>query len=245
MFLFIVLYIPQSFSGSSSLSHTPLENNITINNFFKNDDEKLSYSLGVSLGDYINQSFEKQKQIGINIDKLKLLSGVQDFILNKLKLSNNDIAFHLQEIEKKIKNFTQIQIEKEAEKNMVQGQNYMKKFSAIKDVQKTSTGLLYLIEKQGSGIHLTNNTKVTVHYKAALVNGVEFYNSHIKNEPVSFLLKDVILGWQEGLKYVQKGGKIKLVVPPKLAYGIQGMNGIPRNSTIIFEIEVLNAVNPA
>lgn len=243
MFLFIMLYIPQSFSESSSKFHMPLEKKMTINNFFKNDDEKLSYSLGVSLGDYINQFFEKQKQIGIKIDKFKLLLGVQDIILNTLKLSNNEIAFHLQNIEKTVKNFTRIQFEKESAKNIVQGQNYIKQFSSMQGVKKTSTGLLYLIEKKGDGIDLTNNTKVTVHYKAMLPDGLELNNSYIKNEPISFFLKDVILGWQEGLKYIHKGGKIKLVVPPILAYGKQRINGIPQNATIIFEIDILDAVN--
>ncbi|WP_422667417.1 FKBP-type peptidyl-prolyl cis-trans isomerase [Buchnera aphidicola] len=238
---FIILYIPQSLSEFSSLT-TPLEPVSQKQSFFDNHDEKLSYSLGVSLGDYINQSFEKQKKIGIPLNKSQLLLGVQDAILNKLKLSNDEIVSNLKELEVKLKYFAKIELEKDAQKNLREGELYMNKFSHMKGVQKTSTGLLYFIKEKGEGIKITNNTKITVHYKGTLVNGTEFDNSYIRKKPVSFFLKDVILGWQEGLKYIMKGGKIKLVIPPHLAYGEKGINLIPGNSTIIFDIELLDVI---
>ncbi|MBZ2279329.1 FKBP-type peptidyl-prolyl cis-trans isomerase, partial [Buchnera aphidicola] len=110
-------------------------------------------------------------------------------------------------------------------------------------VKKTASGLLYRIEKKGDGEILKDNTKIIAHYKGKFVNGVEFDNSYNRGIPISISLQNVIEGWKEGLRYIRKGGKITLVIPPYLAYGEQGVNGIPGNSTIIFEIELLDTIN--
>ncbi|MDE5286113.1 MAG: FKBP-type peptidyl-prolyl cis-trans isomerase, partial [Buchnera aphidicola] len=78
---------------------------------------------------------------------------------------------------------------------------------------------LYLIEKKGNGEIVKDNTKVIVHYKGTFTNGVEFDNSYARGQPMSISLKNVIAGWKEGLRHIRKGGKIKLVIPPHLAYG--------------------------
>lgn len=241
--LCMILYAPKSFSESISLNNINFHSQTEIKNSFRNIDDKLGYALGVSLGNYVNQSFEKQKKIGINLDKNSLLKGVQDAISGNLQLSHQEISSMLMQLEEKLKNATKIQMEKNAKENFVKGELYMKNFSKQKGVNKTSSGLLYLIEKTGEGEKLTNNTKITVHYKGTLINGVEFDNSYKRGEPVSLTLKDVILGWQEGLKYIKKGGKIKLVIPPNLGYGEQGISSIPGNSTLIFDIELLDVAN--
>ncbi|CAL4326585.1 FKBP-type peptidyl-prolyl cis-trans isomerase [Buchnera aphidicola] len=240
--LCLILYIPKSFSESLMLHNVSMESSLKKNNIFNNN-EKLSYSLGVSLGEYVNQSFKKQKKIGITLDKNSILNGVQDAISGDLKLSRQEISVILKELEEKLTNANKVEVEKNSKENLIQGQLYMKNFSKIKGVKKTSSGLFYLIEKEGSGALLTNSTKITVHYKGTLINGVEFDNSYIRGNPVSFVLKDVILGWQEGLKYIKKGGRIKLVIPPHLGYGDREINGIPSNSTLIFDIELLDAIN--
>lgn len=239
----IILFVPKSFS--ESLSDVYLQSHSKIKNtfIFKNSNEKLGYALGVSLGNYVNQSFEKQKKIGIELDKYSLLKGVQDAISGNLKLSHQEISSILKDLEEKLNNATKIQFERNAKENSIQGELYMKNFYKLKGVKKTSTGLLYLVEKEGSGEKLTNNTKITVHYKGQFINGIEFDNSYIRGKPISLILKDVILGWQEGLKYIKKGGKIKLVIPPHLGYGEKDVNGIPGNSTLIFDIELLDVVN--
>ncbi|WP_187308301.1 FKBP-type peptidyl-prolyl cis-trans isomerase [Buchnera aphidicola] len=241
--LFIILYVPKSFSVSETLSDVYLQSYSKINNTLQNKNEKLAYALGVSLGNYVNQSFEKQKKIGIKLDKNSLLKGIQDAISGNLKLSHQEISSILEELEEQLKHAKKIQSEKNMKENFIQGKLYMENFSKMKGVKKTSSGLLYLVEREGEGEALTNDTKITVHYKGTLINGIEFDNSYRRGQPISLMLKDVILGWQEGLKYIKKGGKIKLVIPPNLAYGKKEVNGIPSNSTLIFDIELLDAVN--
>lgn len=244
IFFFLILCIvPKTVSMSRSFSDFYSISHVDTQNKFHNNNEKLGYSLGVSLGTYVNQSFEKQKKIGININKNSLLEGIEDAMSGNLKLSHEEISLILSEFEKRLNKERKIQFEKNLKTNLIQGISYMKNFSKLKGVKKTQSGLLYLVEKQGIGNKITNDTKITVHYKGTLINGVEFDNSYTRGSPISLMLKDVILGWQEGLKYIQKGGKIKLVIPPNLAYGKKEINGIPGNSTLIFDIELLDVID--
>ncbi|QIQ42092.1 MAG: FKBP-type peptidyl-prolyl cis-trans isomerase [Buchnera aphidicola (Microlophium carnosum)] len=239
----LILYVPKSFSISEPVPDIYFQSSSKINNTLHNQNEKLGYALGVSLGNYVNQSFEKQKKLGIKLDKNSLLKGIEDAISGNLKLSHQEIFSILKKFEEKLKNANKVEFKKNAKENFIQGELYMKNFSKMKDVKKTSSGLLYFIEREGEGEILTNDAKITVHYKGTLINGIEFDNSYSRGKPISLMLKDVILGWQEGLKYIKKGGKIKLVIPPNLAYGEKEVNGIPKNSTLIFDIELLDVVN--
>ena len=79
-----------------------------------------------------------------------------------------------------------------------------------------------------------------VHYIGWLENGTEFNNSYKLGKPAEFRLGRVIPGWNEGLQTMKVGGKRRLFIPSKLAYGSQGSPpNIPPNSNLIFEIELL------
>ena len=75
---------------------------------------------------------------------------------------------------------------------------------------------------------------MVVNYKGTLIDGKEFDNSYTRGEPL-FPSRRRDPGWTEGLKNIKKGGKIKLVIPPDLAYGKTGVPGIPANSTLVFD----------
>lgn len=107
-------------------------------------------------------------------------------------------------------------------------------------MKKTASGLLYKVENAGTGDAPKDSDTVVVNYKGTLADGTEFDNSYKRGEPLSFRLDGVIPGWTEGLKQIKKGGKITLVIPPELAYGKAGVPGIPANSTLIFDVELLD-----
>jgi len=211
---------------------------------FKNDEQKAAYALGASLGRYMENSLQEQEKLGITLDKAQLIAGVQDAFDNKSKLSDQEIEQTLQAFETRVKASAQAKAEKDAKESEAKGKAFRDAFAKEKGVKTTSTGLQYQVEKEGTGAAPKDSDTVVVNYKGTLVDGKEFDNSYARNEPLSFRLDGVIPGWTEGLKHIKKGGKIKLVIPPELAYGKTGVPGIPANSTLVFEVELLD-IKPA
>ncbi|WP_411704226.1 FKBP-type peptidyl-prolyl cis-trans isomerase [Edaphovirga cremea] len=207
---------------------------------FKNDDQQAAYALGASLGRYMENSLKEQEKLGISLDKDQLISGVQDAFANKSKLSDEEIEKTLQGFEARVKASAQAKMEQDAKANAEKGQQFRDTFAKEKGVKKTESGLLYQVEKVGTGEAPKDSDTVVVNYKGTLADGTEFDNSYTRGEPLSFRLDGVIPGWTEGLKHIKKGGKIKLVIPPELAYGKTGVPGIPANSTLVFDVELLD-----
>lgn len=110
-------------------------------------------------------------------------------------------------------------------------------------MKTSSTGLVYQVVEAGKGEAPKDSDTVVVNYKGTLIDGKEFDNSYTRGEPLSFRLDGVIPGWTEGLKNIKKGGKIKLVIPPELAYGKAGVPGSHRILPV-FDVELLD-VKPA
>jgi FKBP-type peptidyl-prolyl cis-trans isomerase FkpA len=94
----------------------------------------------------------------------------------------------------------------------------------------------------GDGAEATPGKEVVVHYTGTLLNGKKFDSSLDRGEPFTFNLGAgrVIQGWDMGVAGMKTGGKRKLVIPPHLGYGDRGVGAdIPPNSTLIFEVELL------
>lgn len=108
------------------------------------------------------------------------------------------------------------------------------------EVTMTASGLGYEIIEPGAGRKPAPSDVVTIHYTGTLVDGTVFDSSVQRGEPAEVPLDRVIPGWTEGIQQVGKGGRIRLYVPPRLAYGNDGAPGIPPASTLIFEIELLD-----
>ena len=102
---------------------------------------------------------------------------------------------------------------------------------------KTSSGLYYIIEREGTGAKPTSKNSVRVAYKGYFTNKSVFDQSTAAG--ISFPLNGVIKGWTEGITYFKVGGAGKLLIPASLGYGNSSYNGIPGGSVLIFDIELL------
>lgn len=110
----------------------------------------------------------------------------------------------------------------------------------------TPSGLKYKIIEKGTGKKAESGATVTVHYTGTLTDGKKFDSSKDRNQPYTFKLGSgrVIKGWDEGISLLQVGDKALLTIPAELGYGANAYGPIPANSTLIFEVELLDVKEP-
>ncbi len=123
-------------------------------------------------------------------------------------------------------------------------QNYIKE-KGLKDVQKTESGLYYIITQKGTGANIEKGKKAIMNYTGYLLDGKMFDSNvdaskhHV--EPLKFNVGEgsMIRAWDEGVLLLNKGAKAKFIVPSALGYGSQAMGqDIPANSVLVFDLEL-------
>ncbi len=113
----------------------------------------------------------------------------------------------------------------------------------IENLQKTASGLEYVIHEEGSEEIVTPGSIALVQYYGALMDGTMFDNSFEEGAPFGFPVGQgqVIQGWDEGLTYLREGAKATFFIPAELGYGAAGSPPrIPENAQLAFYIEVEN-----
>src|SRR5689334_13019724 len=196
----------------------------------KDQKDKVSYSIGVNIG----MNLSRQK-VPINADALS--AGVRDGIAGKPQMTDAEMKETMTAFEKDM-----MEKQKEAgEKNAVDGTKYLEENKKKEGVKTTPSGLQYKSLKEGTGPQPKATDTVTVNYRGTLIDGTEFDSSYKRGEPATFPLNGVIKGWTEGLQLMKKGSKYQFFIPSTLAYGERSPGaGIPANSTLIFEVELLD-----
>ncbi len=111
---------------------------------------------------------------------------------------------------------------------------------------KLENGLIMYMVKKGDGKELQKGDFVKVHYTGYFENGEIFDSSVEREAPIQIQLGEnqVIRGWEEALKTMQVGDKARIIIPPELAYGEKGRGSIAPNTTLIFDVEVVQAHKP-
>lgn len=210
------------------------------------DQKAEAYAIGVSMGTNLRENLEYNKII---LDHNQISKGFSDALANKSQYKEDQIKTILKGLNERLEKEAAESFEADKAASIKAGDQFRKEFAAKSDVKKTDSGLLYQIIDEGKGPHPTNNETVIVHYVGTLVDGQKFDSSYDRGEAATFPLNSVIKGYKEGLQLIGVGGKIKLVIPPELAYGdekmpsFDGKAEIPPASTLVFEVELLGIDN--
>lgn len=188
------------------------------------------------------------KRIGVS--ELKFTPAQTALIIKGLQAAaeGKDSPYKLEEIGPEMDKFLQVKQQQYMDALKKEGlaatEKFMAEVKAKSGVIALPSGLVYEILQPGAGDYPKAVDTVKVHYTGTLIDGTVFDSSFQRNEPAEFALDQVVPGWTEGLQKINKGGKIKLYVPPQLAYGDEGRPGIPPASTLVFEVELLD-IKPA
>lgn len=201
--------------------------------------DESSYAVGVLMGKNIKDVIEAQKDV-FSYNQDRILAGVQDTLKKSGKLTDEDLKKQLEALDKYLlEQESKIQAEKN-KATLEAGEKYRAEYEKKSGVKKSASGLLYKIEKAGEGEQPAATDTVKVHYKGTLTDGTVFDSSYERKEPIEFQLSQLIPAWVEAIPMLKKGGKMEIVVPPQLGYGERQAGKIPANSTLIFEIELLD-----
>ena len=206
----------------------------------KTDEQKLSYAMGLDLGEYFKGLDEK-----FDLDVLQ--QGIKDGLGGNKPLLTAEEAASIQQSFAKRQQEKQIQkTVAMVQKNRKAAEEFLKANKAKEGVIETKSGLQYKVVKKGTGAKPVPTDTVKVQYKGTLLDGKEFDSSYKRNEPAVFQVNQVIAGWQEALPLMEVGSTYELYIPTDLAYGDRGAPPvIEPGSMLVFQVELLEIQAPA
>jgi len=197
---------------------------------FDTDAKKASYSIGYSMAQNIRREFGK------DIDVAAFQAGIQDQLTGTAsRVSDEDANSAFQSLIAA----RQAAAEVVAQEMLVEGQAFLAENGKRDGVVTLPSGLQYEVIVAADGPKPTAEDRVTTHYRGTLIDGTQFDSSYDRGQPATFPLNGVISGWTEALQLMSPGAKWRLYIPPELAYGDRAQGPIPANSTLIFDVELL------
>jgi len=215
-------------AGAASFESAPLDT----------DDQKASYGIGMSMGGQLSDARDR-------LDLQALMRGLQDGLQgNQGALPQAEIQAVLTQFSADIERAAAEEAVRVAQENGSQGEAYQAENGAKDGVVTTESGLQYEVLREGDGPRPTRESRVRLHYRGTLVDGTEFDSSY-GGEPATFPASGLISGFTEALLLMPVGSHYRVVIPPDIGYGSGGSGPIGPNSTLIFEIELLDIVDGA
>lgn len=214
------------------------------------DTNSLGRQIGVSLGMHLTEQITKYEQMGVKIDRKKVVEEFAKAIYHDsvpvtefLTKYKNIIQTSEDKLRKEAQrqHLAEIENSPEAIANKKAGEKFIANLKKKdKKIKTTASGLSYKIIEKGTGDKITDVDYVEVAYKGSLIDGTVFEDS--KGEYYEFRVLSVVPGFSEGLKLLNKGGKAVFYIPGNLGYGPQGQShaGIGPNAMLIFEVEIIN-----
>jgi FKBP-type peptidyl-prolyl cis-trans isomerase FklB len=204
-------------------------------NILSDEKSKVSYAIGMTIG----HNFQQQT---IDVDDTLFMRGLKD------AQSGGATLLTIPEMQATLKDFQQGMAAKQAKiragmalTNKLTGDAFLATNKNNPGVITLPDGLQYKILTAGTGAKPAADATVSVNYRGTSLDGIEFDSSAKAGHPVEFQANHVIAGWTEALTNMPVGSKWQLFIPSELAYGERGNRGIPPNSALIFEVELLDA----
>lgn len=204
------------------------------------DTQKQAYSLGASIGMYMERNLEEQNKMGVILDQEIILKGFTDSLAGTSQIEKEEIQAILMGLDQQMKAKQQELSAKASETSKAEGIAFLEANAKKEGVMVTESGIQYSVMTAVEGDKPVATDTVKVHYKGTFLNGETFDSSYDRGEPAVFPLNRVIAGWTEGVQLMSVGSKFKFTIPSDLAYGPTGNPPrIPGHSVLEFEIELL------
>ena len=203
----------------------------------ESNDQKAAYGIGMNMGTQLRAANER-------LDRAAFMRGFEDGLQgSESDVPETEVQAALMEFGSALEAQADSARAQEGEANAQAGVAYLEQNRAKAGVTTTASGLQYEVLRAGDGERPTPESIVRVHYRGTLIDGTEFDSSYGRGEPAEFPLDGVIAGFGEALQLMPVGSQWRIVIPAEIAYGPGGSGPIGPNSTLIFEIELLEIVD--
>ncbi|MGO1870996.1 MULTISPECIES: FKBP-type peptidyl-prolyl cis-trans isomerase [Halomonas] len=197
------------------------------------DEQRLAYSLGVTLGESMQADIE-------DLDLDAFNDGMRDvFEEAELALTEEEMTEALMAFQEQSMQAREAEAEEMAQMNLDEGEAFLAENAEREEVTVTDSGLQYEVLESGDGATPGAEDTVEVNYEGMLLDGTVFDSSFERGEAVSFQTNQVIEGWQEALQLMSVGDSWMLYIPAELAYGEDGQGPIGPNEMLTFRVELL------
>ncbi len=211
-------------------------------NVLSDEKSRVSYAIGMSVG----RNLQNLQNQGAAFDTDLVARGIKDMLSGATtQLTPEQMQETLMAFQKDFAAKQQKKNEELAIKDKAEGEAFLATNKNDPGVVTLPDGLQYKVLTDGTGDMPTTTDIVTVNYRGTLLDGTEFDSSFKRGQPAKFPVNGVIHGWTEALLKMKTGSKWQLFIPSELAYGERGRPGIPPNSVLIFEVDLLSMENPA
>lgn len=220
----LMLACQQSSENGAAASSMSSEGSATL----ATSQDSMSYAYGLVFGENISAASD-------NMNLAALIKGIQDGVDKKGSMTT-DMA------RQQSSKFMQVVQEAMVTKNKAEGESFLAEMRAQDGVVTLPSGLMYKVITPGTGKSPKATDRVKTHYRGTFADGRQFDSSYDRGQPAEFAVNRVIPGWTEGLQLMKEGGKWELYIPSDLAYGARGNRGIPPNTALKFEVELIEVL---
>jgi len=198
--------------------------------------DRASYAVGV-------ETVRNFKRLDIEVDPDMVVKGMKDAMSgNKLLMTDTEIQGTVGEVYSQVRRKQAQEKSVDAKDNKKEGAAFLAANKAKEGVVTLPSGLQYKVLKAGDGKVPTDADTVQINYRGTLVDGTEFDNSEVAEQPASISLSDirVITGLKQALKLMPVGSKWQLFIPSRLAYQYRGWGKVVGpDATLIYEVELI------